>query len=702
MMAATAVPGDLIANMVYLLNLVLLLSCRLDQRSKQTNQRVSLLLLRVILFIPLLAAQYGFSNYIPDGLWVAPLFFSENILILFSLILALRLQEILNPDRCLHPGFLWAIGATAAAVLAVGVGWWLHPPAFQIKDGTLGIESYGPLYFSSLFTLFAVIVIAWRLEAFWKMLTGSYRWRYKYLALGFWLLYGCLVWSTSYRLTYLKLPGNHRVLLALLFITAWLLIAFSVAHHRLLNRQIFISRRVIYSAIAPTIFALYLIGFGLVSLLIRTMGWTLPFVLQWVIIILGLLLIIVLALFRKIRDRVRYFISTHFYLNKYEYRDVWLAFSKSLYGAMSEKEVVAALQQILKECLYTHTILIWLGDRKHGFRLVDEEDHPGDIMNRYLAPNDSLVVYLQNYPFFNLAAPQDNPSAKAIVKERIEFFQTNDLVMLSALLVGEQCVGLIGLGPEYTGGRYGLDDYDLLITLGSHAASALLASRNAEKIAHTREQSAWGILSAFVLHDIKNAATMLDLVLQNAPQYIHDPEFQKDMLASVQDAVGRMTKIQSRLTLLKGTVAPVINPFDLKLFLRESSAKLSKKIPEMTIKVACSQSISMHTDQDFLYMILENLLLNAREAVEDVHVDLSVEMLSEKLVLIRICDTGPGIAQEMLPTRLFEPFVTSKPKGSGIGLWQVKQMVKALDGTILAENSTDRGACFTLQLPVQL
>jgi len=63
---------------------------------------------------------------------------------------------------------------------------------------------------------------------------------------------------------------------------------------------------------------------------------------------------------------VHFFISTHFYVNKYEYRDEWLALSRRLQGALTEADVVKALRQVLAESLYTTNLIIWLGDTEHG------------------------------------------------------------------------------------------------------------------------------------------------------------------------------------------------------------------------------------------------------------------------------------------------------------------------------------------------
>ncbi|MBW2740132.1 MAG: ATP-binding protein, partial [Deltaproteobacteria bacterium] len=63
-------------------------------------------------------------------------------------------------------------------------------------------------------------------------------------------------------------------------------------------------------------------------------------------------------------------------------------------------------------------------------------------------------------------------------------------------------------------------------------------------------------------------------------------------------------------------------------------------------------------------------------------------------------DNGPGIAEELLPDVLFEPFKTSKDGGSGIGLWQVKRMAASLGGSVSAENRLEGGARFVIRLPL--
>jgi two-component system sensor kinase FixL len=103
-------------------------------------------------------------------------------------------------------------------------------------------------------------------------------------------------------------------------------------------------------------------------------------------------------------------------------------------------------------------------------------------------------------------------------------------------------------------------------------------------------------------------------------------------------------------------------------------------------------------------MVLHNLLGNACEATAaqapgQRRVRLSVEAAPGTL-LVEVDDSGPGIADEVAP-RLFEPFVTTKPDGMGLGLAISRSLLQAQSADLRLAPSRLGGACFAVQLPTR-
>lgn len=694
----------MIINFFYFLNILVLFSGLLGFRRVSGERKFSITLVQNLLCLPLLAGEYLYLSYNWQFQVVQLILFSETIFGLVWLSLSLRMRQATWSS--VHD-FRYQVFMEImfGGVVIFTVSYFLISySVVELLPGKLIFQMYSLVFFINVYVLITVLYSAWRLEQFWRLLSQTRRWEYKFLVVGGYLICGALAWSSSYRLTYLTIYPNHFLLLSFLLFLSWVMMSYAVVHHRLLNRKIFVSRKVVYSFVLPSFLASYLLGFGFISLIMRTFGVEMSFVLKWLFLALGLVATCLFAFSVDIRRRVHFFISTHFYVNKYEYRDEWLALSHRLQGALNGGEVVKGLRDVLVDSLYTREIFIWLEDvnSSWGYRLVFGQENSNNDNPRYvLGPNDPIVRYLQSHAYFHRADKEISFSWQEVIDSKQDFLSFLNLSLLAPIAIGSQLIGIIGLGPEYTGGEYGYDDFDLLAALGTQTASAMLAVRMAEELARAREQQAWNRLSAFVLHDIKNAATMLSLLQENAPDHIHEPEFQQDMLELVDDALKRMGRVEQQLGALKDEIAPEWQNLELNIFLLDCIHQVKKKLPSMEVTIECSNGIEINSDPELLGSVFENLLLNAFEAGgEETAVTILVERLDgSDQILMKIIDNGPGIDTNLLPDFLFEPFRTSKDEGSGIGLWQVKGVVASLRGNISASNSSDGGAQFNISLP---
>jgi signal transduction histidine kinase len=103
-----------------------------------------------------------------------------------------------------------------------------------------------------------------------------------------------------------------------------------------------------------------------------------------------------------------------------------------------------------------------------------------------------------------------------------------------------------------------------------------------------------------------------------------------------------------------------------------------------------------------MQQLLVNLALNALDAMpQGGSLDVSLGAPVHDQVELRVRDTGPGIAPALLP-RLFEPFVSSKETGLGLGLVVSRRIAESHGGNLWVTNPPHGGACFVLRLPVAM
>lgn len=688
-------------TLVTVLDLGILVSSLPALRLSTRDRVFSFALLRCLFVLPLLAGQYFYlaGDLTPETARVVLL--SESLLAILWGFMAYRLGSAMDSTNN-EPVFICL--AEFSAGIACFAGAWLLAPARSLgppPHESLAILHTDFAYPFSLLLLLSVFMMAWNLEKFWRNLEPARRWEYKFLVAACALICCSLTWAGSYRLTYLRLWSRHFALLGGLLLIGWLMMLYAAARHRLLNRKIFISRTIIQTSFAPVVFGTYLVGLGTVSLISHRFDQTIDFVLFWLFAAMGFAATILYLCSGRLRRRVHYFISTHFYVNKYEYRDEWLSLSHLLRGAVTESDIVKALAQVLSESLYTRNLLIWLSRGSSGYcllyrnGLLSESDPAFGIRSE-----DPLIQWLKTQGVYRSEQPVESSGHTEVRELKAGFLNDLGVVLLAPIPAGDELLGVIGLGEEFTGGRYGHDDFDLLAAVGSQVASALLAVRKGNELADLRRNQAIDKLSAFVLHDLKNASAILSLVSANAPAHFHNPEFQADMLEAVDDALKRMGKVEKHLSGLRGELKPHLEEVDFCELLRQLLSKVLKKPTGLQVTLSCPGSFRVRLDREFLAAVLENLVMNSFQAGgEGTEVAVEVTPGPDGSLTMEIRDNGPGIPETLLPQRLFEPFQSSTATGSGIGLWQAREMIASMGGTIRAEN-TERGARFIISLPL--
>jgi nitrogen fixation/metabolism regulation signal transduction histidine kinase len=221
-----------------------------------------------------------------------------------------------------------------------------------------------------------------------------------------------------------------------------------------------------------------------------------------------------------------------------------------------------------------------------------------------------------------------------------------------------------------------------------------------------QRDAAWGEVARRLAHEIKNPLTPIQLSAERMQMKLADklPEHEREIL-------GRATHtIVAQVAALKRMVD------DFSLYSRASRMKpesvdlnelvldvlaLYQSMPAALVSDLAPNLPRITADPALLRQVIHNLMQNAQDAltgIEKPTVTVSTRG-DETSVSFCVADNGSGIGADVM-ARIFEPYITTKPRGTGLGLPIVKKIIEEHRGTILAENTSPQGAMITIHLPI--
>jgi two-component system, sporulation sensor kinase E len=210
-----------------------------------------------------------------------------------------------------------------------------------------------------------------------------------------------------------------------------------------------------------------------------------------------------------------------------------------------------------------------------------------------------------------------------------------------------------------------------------------------------------GRMATTIAHEIRNplGAIINSInVLKRARE-----EGDADLLDIVSEEAHRLNGIVSEVLMFARPPARAAIPCDVPELVHATLAlfeRSSKLRPGTSVRVECAPNLpAALADPNQMRQVLWNLLTNAAEAVTGTGA-IDVEAFTaddRRTITIRVTDDGPGIPD---PAAVLEPFYTTRAQGTGLGLAIVARIVRDHGGTVTVENVAQRGARFTVSLPV--
>ena len=532
-------------------------------------------------------------------------------------------------------------------------------------------------------------------EQLYRNAAESQRWAIKHLCLGLGGLFAFDFYLYSDALLFKSIDSgiwNARGVVNVLVVP---LIAVSAARNPQWSLDISVSRGAVFHTATLFGAGLYLLVMAAAGYYIRLFGGTWGGVLQ-VAFLFGALLLLFLLLFSgALRARLKVLLSKHFFSYKYDYREEWLRFTYTLSAGEPGVNLHERSIRAVAELVDSPAALLWV-ERVDGFHQVARWNLPAILDNE--PTQGSLCAFLDERQWvIDLQEYAAQPDVYGDLRLPPWLTEVPRAWLIVPLILHEHLMGFIVLAEARSPRDFNWEDSDLLKTAGRQVAVYIAQIQASEALVEARQFESFNRLSTYVVHDLKNIVAQMSLLLANAQKHKHNPEFQEDMLATIDNATQRMTRLFGQLRAGYQS-AQQQESIDLRQLLERVVSEKSQCRPAPQFKTSTA-ALWVIADKERLARVIGHLVQNAIEACA---VDGNVQVLLQAAgaqAQIQVTDNGRGMDETFIREKLFRPFATTKSGGMGIGVYECREYVLELKGEMKVTSTLDVGSTFTLSLP---
>lgn len=615
-----------------------------------------------------------------------------------SLLWLLALIRLLRPliyTQRRHGGVLGIARPMAYLLSAALVGVQFAPAVLR--------ETFGILFTTDL-TIFGHLGLAVGglvlVEQLFRNTRPEHRWGTKFFYLGIGVLFAFDFFLYADALLFRQLDAQMWA--ARGFVDAMAVPLFAVAALRNpdWSPNLFVSHRMALHTASVLGAGVYLLVMAGVAYYIRLYGGTWGTAVQLVFMAGAVILLAAMVFSGQLRAYTKVFLSKHFFHYKYDYREEWLKFIGTLSTSEPGDNLRERAIRALAELVDSTGGVLWARNERGDFALISSwhmseptirVEHAGSPLLRFLERRQ-WVVELDEYAsapdvYAELQLPgwiNDAPRAWLIVP----------------LMQLDRLQGLALLARPSASRSINWEDRDLLKTAGRQVASYIALLDTTEALMDARQFEAFNRLSAFVVHDLKNVAAQLSLVVKNAERHRQNPAFIDDAIKTVANATARMNRMLAQLA-NKGSAFPAEQRvFPVAEALKEVMEISAGRVPTPVLSARVGDS-SVFANRDKFVAVLCHLVRNAQEATPaDGVVEVNAHVEAGTLV-VEIRDTGCGMDERFIRESLFKPFQTTKGNaGMGVGVYETREFVHALGGEIMVESAVGVGTTFSIRVPL--
>jgi putative PEP-CTERM system histidine kinase len=475
------------------------------------------------------------------------------------------------------------------------------------------------------------------------------------------------------------------------------LIMISAARNPQWELDVHVSRRIAFHSVALLGAGVYLLFMAAAGYYIRVFGGNWGIVLQ-VAFLFGAATVLLAVFFSgTLRARLRVFLSKHFFHYKYDYREEWLRFTRTLSegnpGLRLREHSIRAVADLVE----SPSGALWMSRDGGPFNRVAHWNLP--TAEGVEAVDSPFSRYLEQRQWvINLDEYDDQPDLYADLTLPQWLSSIPRAWLIVPLILHEHLLGFMVLERSLGHVTFNWEVSDLLKTAARQAASNLAQMEASDALMVARQFESFNRMTAFVVHDLKNLVAQLSLLLSNAEKHKSNPEFQDDMISTVENSVQRMTRMLTQLR--SDNAEAALASVDLGALLQ--AAIDTKSAYRLKPQLRVEQSgLRVCAERERLLRVVGHIIQNAIEATpHDGKVAVRLKRNGNDAV-IEVEDSGSGMDEQFVRERLFRPFDSTKGTGMGIGAYECREYIRELGGQVEVSSVPSKGTTFQLHLPLE-
>lgn len=546
------------------------------------------------------------------------------------------------------------------------------------------------------------VLILMNLERTFRASLGTIRWRIKFMLLGVGVIFVVRIYTSSQAVLYRAVdPAVEGINAIAALIAAVVLIRHFFRTSRF-ESDVYPSQAVLEGSLIVTIAGVYLLIVGVFARVIAQLGGGEAFAVTAFLLLVSLVALAAILQSDRVRLYVRQFVSRHFERPIYDYRTIWRKFSEGTASCVEQTELSRALVTITADVFQALSVSLWINDdQQHTLTLGASTSHAGAKAAECTpteAEVEAVTRHLQAHPEPSDIELVDEPWAIALRRWHPKEFPNGGNRVCAPLVRQGTLVGILMVGDRVKGIAFPNQDLDMLKCVAEHATASLLNVQLGGRLTQARQLEAFQTMAAFFVHDLKNAASTLNLMLKNLPVHFNDPAFREDALRGIAKTVEHINRLIGRLGLLRHEMTIRRTPTDLNEIVQGVLRGVEKAInAKVTAETAELSLVGL--DREQIQKVITNLLLNAAEAAPaNGEIRVSTAQ-SAGWTVLTVSDNGCGMSREFIQKSLFRPFQTTKKTGLGIGMFQSKMIVEAHGGRMTVTSTPGSGSTFQVFLP---